>query len=36
MISEMPDDLELDEESQKTQINMSAMDYDPLSGKLIV
>ena len=34
MISEMDD--ELDEENQKTQINMSAMDYDPLSGKLIV
>lgn len=34
MISEIEDDL--DEENQKTQINMSAMDYDPLSGKLIV
>lgn len=34
MLSEMDD--EIDEENQKTQINMSAMDYDPLSGKLVV
>lgn len=37
MLSEIEDDLDgLDEENQKTQINMEAMDYDPLSGKLIV
>ncbi len=35
MISEFEEE-GLDEENQKTQINMSAMDYDPLSGKLIV
>lgn len=37
MLSEIEDDLDgLDEENQKTQISMEAMDYDPLSGKLIV